>query len=118
MPRTAIGGTSLINAPGTNNYTGTVVVMLAADIANQNSFVSTGKEMVIVHNSGAAPHTVTINSVNDANLRTQDITAVSVAADEHRVFGPFKKDGWAQTTNVIHIEANNAEIEFGVVILP
>ena len=107
-------------APGAYAADGVALTMAAADVANKNRFVPTGKELVIAYNSNAAAtaRAVTINSSADQYGRTGDITADSIAAGAYHIYGPFPLDGWKQSGGYIHLEADNAEILFGVVTLP
>jgi hypothetical protein len=106
------------NAPGSYATAGVVVTMTAADTVNKEQIASTGKELVIAHNTGGSPYTVTINSAADEYGRTGDITAYSIAAGAIAVFGPFPVHGWRQTNNYINLEANNIAVKFGVIVLP
>ena len=94
------------------------LIETAADATNKNQFTASGNDLVIAHNTGASPYTVTISSVNDDEGRTGDITAYSVAAGAIAFFGPFKRHGWAQTNGMIYLEASNASVKFAVVALP
>lgn len=98
--------------------TGADFVFTAADASNGNSFVSTGRELLLVQNSGASPYTVTISSVADNLQRTGDITTYSVGAGLFSMFGPFSQPGWKQTDGTVHVTASNAAIKFAVVRLP
>lgn len=106
------------NAPGSYATAGVVVTMTAADTVNKEQIASTGKELVIAHNTGGSPYTVTINSAADEYGRTGDITSYSIAAGAIAAFGPFPVHGWRQTNNYINLEANNTAVKFGVVVLP
>lgn len=93
--------------------------MTAADAVNKEQFAATGKDLVIAHNTGASPYTVTITSVADGRTkRTGDIATYSIGAGEYAAFGPFEKLGWAQADGMIYLEASNASVKFGVVALP
>lgn len=98
--------------------TGADFVFTAADAVNGNSFASTGRELLLVNNSGASPYTVTVASVADGLKRSGDITAYSVAAGLFSMFGPFSQPGWQQTDGTVHVTASNAAIKFAVVRLP
>lgn len=102
-----------------NGYGSTLVAltMAAADTTNQNDFVAEGDDLIVIHNTGGSPYTVTINSVADPFGRTQDVNAVSVPAGEYRIFGPLKTLGWMQSTGKIHLEASNAAVKFGIIKL-
>ena len=93
-------------------------VFTAADSGAGNSFVSTGRELLLVQNSGGSAYTVTISSVADNLQRTGDITTYSVGAGLFSMFGPFSQSGWKQTDGTVHVTASNAAILFAVVRLP
>lgn len=94
------------------------LTMTAADVANYEEVAFTGAEIVVAHNTGASPYTVTIESVVDGQGRTGDITTYSLAADDYAVFGPFGVEGWRQSTGKLYFRASNAAVKFGVVKLP
>ena len=76
-----------------------------------------GKTLVLAHNTGATPHTVTVSSVADSLNRTGDITSYSVGAGKISRFGPFKTTGWANAGRLL-FQADNAEVKFIVLTLP
>jgi hypothetical protein len=92
--------------------------MTAADAANFEQVTLTGTEIVIAHNTGGSPYTVTITSIADAMGRTGDIATYSLAASDYAVFGPFKLEGWQQADGKLYFAASNASVVFGVVKLP
>lgn len=97
---------------------GVAVTMTAADTANDHQFVLTGTEIVLAHNTGASPHTVTITSFADELGRVGHITADSIAAGAIHVYGPFhQSEGWRQSDGMLYLEADHAEIKFGIVIV-
>ncbi len=98
--------------------TGADFVFTAADVSNGNSFVSTGRELLLVQNSGASAYTVTITSVADSLSRTGDITTYSVGAGLFSMFGPFYQSGWKQSDGTVHVTASNAAVLLAVVRLP
>lgn len=93
------------------------LTMAAADVANGNQFVASGKDLVIAHNTGGSAYTVTVTSVADPYGRTGNISAYSIGAGEYAIFGPFELAGWQQTDGKILISASNAAVKFGVVPL-
>ncbi len=105
------------------DYTGKNLPFVAADVTNKEETALTGTEMIIAQNvdTGGA-HNVTITSIPDSLHRTRDATASVPAAvggrPGIRIFGPYKTSGWRQTTNKLHFEADNVNIEFAVVRLP
>lgn len=92
----------------------------AADVSNGNSYVATGKEMVIVLNSHASSaYTFTVTSVADDLGRTGDITTYSLAAGEYAVVGPVPVRGWRQpSSGKVLIAGSNAAIKFLVIRIP
>jgi hypothetical protein len=90
----------------------------AADTSNGNSFVSTGRELLLVNNSGGSAYTVTITSVADSIQRTGDITTYSIGAGLFSWFGPFQQAGWKQSDGTIYVDASNTAITFAVCRLP
>lgn len=114
MPRTAL---TVTDAPQKWSATGAAVTMAAADVANKNTFVASNDQLVICHNSGASSRTVTIDSEPLAEYnREQDVAAQSIAAGVIRVFR-LVKNGWADSAGKINLEANHADVKFGVLDL-
>lgn len=113
MARTTLTKTTPVGTR-TDKYTAGAVdlTMTVADTSNKNQFAASGKDLVIAHNTGGAPYTITVNHTG-----TDDIVAYSLGAGEYAVFGPFNLDGWAQTDVKIYLEASNALVKFGVVDL-
>lgn len=101
---------------------GVVVTMTAADTSNQNRVTLTGKEIVIAHNTGASTRTVTFTSVADRFGRTNDISAENILAGEIKVYGPgLAIEGWNSVdaaVTYLYLEANHAEVKFGVLVIP
>lgn|SRR5574337_497580 len=93
-------------------------VFTAADAVNNNSFASTGKELLLIQNTAASAGTVTIHSVIDSLKRTGDITAYSVAATSFAILGPFNQPGWLQSDGTVWVDGSAATILFAVVRLP
>lgn len=115
MARTALTTTAV---PNPYAAAGVAITFTAADTANQNQVVLTGREIVVAHNTGATPHTVTITSSADPYNRTKDITAEAIAAGELRVYGAgMALAGWQQTDGKLYLEANHAEVKFGILKL-
>lgn len=90
----------------------------AGDNGNGNSFVSTGRELLLVQNTAGAPGTVTITSVADNLQRTGNITAYSVPAGGFAMLGPFQQAGWKQSDGTIYVDCSAATMTFAVVRLP
>src|SRR4051794_12132050 len=115
MARTTLTKTT---APGAYAAAGVPIVMTAADVANGNQFVGSGRDLVVAYNSGASGHTVTVSSANDPQQRKGDITAETIAAGAIRIYGPLPVSGWIQSDGYIYIAANHAEVLFGILSLP
>lgn len=111
LPRTTLPG-SYPTTPLTANIAD--LVETAAHVGDGNQIIPSGKDIIIAHNTGIAAHTVTINSVIDENKRTGTITTYSVGAGEIAVFGPMILDGWRQADGYIYLEADHADVKFGV----
>lgn len=88
----------------------------AADVANKDQFTPSGDDLVIIHNSGASPYTVTFTSVVDELKRTGDVSAHSIAAGAIAGFR-FKKPGWMEPDGKVYIEASNAAVKWIVLQL-
>lgn len=106
------------NSPGPNPTAGVAVTMTAADTTNKEQLALTGREVLIVHNTGASSRTYTVTSVADPYGRTGDITAQTILAGAIHTVGPFGLLGWQQTGGYLYVEASHAEVKFGVIALP
>lgn len=93
-------------------------VFTAADVANKNQWLPSGKDLLIAWNSGASPYTVTLTSAADPQNRTGDIATYSLAAGDIAVIGPLGTSGWVQSDGYIYCEASNASVKFAVIALP
>jgi len=115
MARTVL---TVTNVPSPYAGASAAVTMTAADTTNKNSFPLTGREIVIAQNTGASSRTVTITSVDDRYGRSEDIAAESIAAGAIQVYGPgLALEGWQQTDGSLYLEANHAEVKFGILRL-
>lgn len=115
MARTALTKTT---APGPYSADGVAVTWTAADTSNQNEFTMEGNDLLLVRNEDASPHNFTITSAADGMGRTGHITDEAIAAGAWKVLGPFKKlTGWQQSTGVLHLEGDDANVEFAVIKL-
>lgn len=112
QPSIAINGTITAGAAALN--------WTACDSVNGNSVILTGREVLLIQNSGASPYTVTVSSVADQLGRFADITAYSLPATSFAFFGPFPLNGWAQTTNprTLNFTGSNVAVKFAVIQLP
>ena len=94
------------------------VTWVAADATNKNQCPLTGKEILLVRNTDAGAHTVTVTSAPNARNRTGHITAYALAAGKTAAFGPFDTNGWVQSGAKLYFEADDATVEFAVLRLP
>jgi len=81
----------------------------------------TGREILLIWNSGASPYTVTIASQADEKGRTGDISAYSLAAGEFAYFtgGLTNGSGWKNpSTSLLTITPSNAAVKWAVLKLP
>ena len=93
----------------------------AGTVTDGDTFVCTGRELLIVFNSSlATPRTITITSVDDETNRAGDISAYSMAAGDYAVFGVGLTNarGWMFTAKTIRITVSNAELKVAVLRLP
>jgi len=115
MARTALTKTTAL---GGYQAALTTLTMNAADIADLNSFVASGNDFLIVHNTNVAEQTITITSVADPFGRSGTITTEAIAADGYRVFGPMSLLGWEQTDGSVYLQASAVDVLLGVITLP
>lgn len=90
----------------------------AADVVNGNSFISTGREILIARNSAVGAETFTVGSVVDDKNRDGDITTYSVGIGEIAAFGPVEIAGWQQADGTVYLDASDVGILFTILRLP
>lgn len=90
---------------------------VAADATNYEQVQLTGKEVVIIRNSGASARSITFSSVADAYNRTGDVTD-SLAAGATGVYGPFPVAGFQQSDGKLYFQCAHAECLIVVARLP
>lgn len=97
------------------------VVPVTADVTG-NTFVATGREIVLVYNPvGGSTYTVTFASQADEKGRSGTITAYSMAAGDWVCWtgALTNSPGWRDaTTGIVTITANNATVLILVLRLP
>lgn len=111
--------TALTTSAGTskNPTAAATLTMTAIDISNGNKFPLTGREILILHNTGASIRTYTITSVADPYGRTGHITTQNIAVGAYMAIGPLDITAWRQTDGQLYITASNAEVKAGVYVL-
>lgn len=93
--------------------------MTAGDAVNGNTVPWPGQRLLLLveNTDGAAAYTVGVPSVADALGRTGDITAYSLAAGDKAAF-LLERAGWQQSDGSLHLDFENAAVEFAVLQLP
>ncbi len=82
-----------------------------------DTFVSTGREILVFRNDDAGAVVVTVTSENDPQGRTGD-TTLSVPASEYAVSQLFPTVGWKAAAGTISIVCTNANMNVAVLRLP
>jgi len=92
----------------------------AADEVNGNSFVCSGRELILMHNDHATDAaTVTIASAPDPYGRTKDIATYSLAAGEFATFWIGRTTGWRQSDGKVNLDvAGTGTIKFAILRIP
>lgn len=85
------------------------------DVANGNSFVATGREVLIFQNTDTAAHTVTITSVADKLGRSDtSLTAYSIPASSFAAIQVKEINAWLQANGSIYLATNSALVKIAV----
>jgi len=85
----------------------------AADVANGNHYVHSGREFILIRNVDAGPHNFTLTSQPLSN-RTRDITAEAIAGGVTKLLPRLALAGWGNGQNV-ELSGDNLNIEFAVI---
>lgn len=95
------------------------VTFAAGTITDGDTFVCTGREILLVKN-GTGTNTITITSVANNKARTGDITTYSLGAGEFAAFGVglTNNAGWKATAGTIRITVSSTEVSVMVLKLP
>lgn len=80
----------------------------AADAANGMKFTNSGRESLLIRNTDASAHTVTVVSVPDEAGRTGDL-AVNVPAGEIRIVDKLQPRWWNQRSGE---DATTVQVDF------
>jgi hypothetical protein len=92
-----------------------VITFSACDATNGNSFASTGRETLLIFNSGGSAYTVTVNSVADQlNRLDTSLTTYSLAAGAYAAVQMKNTAGW-QSSGSISMTCTNAAVKFAVI---
>ncbi len=105
---------SVTSAPGA--YSDPVKLSMEdADTSNKNKATITTGEILEIHNTDGSSHNITISSADTRFNRTEDISSFSVDANTRYIWGPIDREGWDQGGGVLHFEADNSKVEFGII---
>ena len=115
MPRQTLPVTS---APGAYSGASAVVTFTAANTTDKEQFTLTGKELILINNTGGGAATWTATSVADPYGRVGNIAAESIAAGAIRVFGPVMPAGWEQSDGKFYLEASANTVKFAIIRIP
>lgn len=104
------------DAPGAYVSALTQLRMTAATVSG-DEFTLTTNDILVVHNTDASAHNITITSVASADLgnRSGDITNHSVDAGEIHIWGPARLNGWRNSNGRLAVTAEDTSIELGII---
>jgi hypothetical protein len=92
-----------------------VFTFTACDNVNGNSFIATGREVLLVQNTGGSSGTFTVSSVPDSLGRSDtSLTAYSVAAAAFTAVQMKYLPGWQQTNGTVTLACSAATMKFAV----
>jgi hypothetical protein len=92
----------------------------AMDAANGNSFVATGKEVILFLNTDTATHTVTITSTNDnygrldTSLTTYVVPVAVGGLSGISAIEMTQLNGWVQAGSVVDMTTSSALVKIAV----
>jgi hypothetical protein len=114
VPKTCLGPFATYGA-GLAAFT-----VAAGTVSDGDTFVCTGKELLLCQNTDSGAQTVTITSVVDEKNRTGDITTYSIGAAEYAVFtvGLTNAQGWKATAGTVRITVSDAKVKVACLRLP
>lgn len=99
---------------GPNPTAGATVTVTAGDASNGNQFTWTGRELLIMRNSGAGTRTFTLTSVADPYGRSGTITTENILTGVTKVIGPLN-EFWRQTDGYVYVDVSHAEVLISVI---
>lgn len=105
----------ILAPPGIVPALGLDKTFTTADTSNGNSFLSSGRDLLIMYNSGGSPYTVVISSAPDPDGRFADVT-YTIGAGVYSFVEINSSSVFIQATNLVLLLANNAAIQFLVVM--
>jgi hypothetical protein len=92
------------------------VTLTACDAANGNQYVYSGRDILLLQNTDASPHPITVNTIADPFGGTNSsLTAYSLPANSISAIQMKYSQGWLQTGGVIQIASGcSALIKIGI----
>jgi hypothetical protein len=92
----------------------------AGTISTGDTFVCTGRELLVVHNNDVGATTITVTATDDETNRAESITTYALAAGDYAVFGVglTNAKGWKSGTGTISILVSDADVMVAVLRLP
>lgn len=92
------------------------ITFTAVDVALGNYCVFTGKEFLIVYNSGAIDaHTITVTSVASGITGRTGNVSQSIAAGKYYITQIFPCEGWQQSDTYLYFSGDHAELKVAVI---
>ena len=114
MPRTAL---TVTDAPKSTAIVGAVITMDTGDATDDNDFVLTGREIVLIKNASVdTARIIEISSAPCEHGRSADISH-SIPFGEVHMFAP-RHAGWRQASGKVFMSPATTDIKVGVVRLP
>lgn len=101
--------------PGANADAGVALTWTAATTSDQTIAHDPGDLILAWNTHASTGSTVTVTSAPAPETgRINNITAEAIAAGAIRVYGPFPRAGWAQSTGKLLVKASDASVTFAV----
>jgi hypothetical protein len=92
------------------------VTPVAMDAVNGNSFIATGREILIFQNTDSSAHTITVTSIADKLGRVDTaLTAYSIPANGFAAIQMKEINAWIQPTGVIYLATSSALVKVAVI---
>ena len=93
---------------------------VASTLTDGDTFVCTGREILLVYNSSGGALTITVTSVSDEKGRAGDVSAYSVGAGLYSAIpvGLTNSKGWKSTAGTIRITCSAVTLKVAVLRLP
>ena len=92
----------------------------AGTLTDGDTFVCTGREILLAYNPTAGALTITVTATDDETNRAESITTYSLAAGDFAAFGVglTNAKGWKSATGTIRITVSSASLTVAVLRLP